>query len=94
MLLATQVDWEMITKAYGPLGVIFVIAVLGVVAGGRMARNLVLGALDDARKERDYARLQREKEVERFIGSLEKRDQLMREGFDEILGEIRAPRRK
>lgn len=95
MLIATQVDWEIVAKTWGPLGVIFVLSVIGIVAGARMVKALILGTIEDARKERDYMRQQREREATAFIQSLEKRDELMKEGFDEVLREIRnTPRRK
>lgn len=96
LLLLQQVDWEAIGKTWGPLGVIFVVAIFGIVAGARMVKSMVLGTIEDARKERDYMRQQREREANAFIQSLTTRDELMKEGFDEVLREMRDnhPRRK
>jgi hypothetical protein len=97
MITLTQatVDWAAIGRTWGPLGIVFVIAVVGIIAGSRMVRSLILGTIEDARKERDYVRQQREREATAFIQSLEKRDELMKDGFDEVLREIRgAPRRR
>lgn len=96
LLVLVQVDYEQIGKVYGPLGVIFVLAVIGIVAGSKMVKSMVLGTIEDARKERDYMRAQREREAQAFIASLALRDELMKEGFDEVLRELRDnhPRRK
>lgn len=96
MLLQTQIDWSAIGKTWGPLGVVFVIAVIGIIAGARLVKGLILGTIEDARKERDYMRHQREREADAFVESLKRRDQLMSDGFDEILRELRNnhPRRK
>lgn len=96
ILLQTQIDWSAIGKTWGPLGIIFVIAVVGIIAGAKLVRGLILGTIEDARKERDYMREQREREATAFIESLQKQGQLMEKGFDEVLREIRNnhPRRK
>lgn len=96
ILLQTQINWGEIGRTWGPLGVVFVVAVIGIIAGARMVRNLILGTIEDARKERDYMRVQREREATAFIESLQKQGQLMEKGFDEVLREIRDnhPRRK
>src|SRR5689334_7670470 len=46
-------------------------------------------AIEDARKERDYMRLQREKEVEKFLESIRFRDEKMERGFDEVVAALR-----
>lgn len=94
MLIATQVDWDAVGRLWGPLGIVFVLAVLVVLAILKLAQKLVMGTIEDARKERDYVRQQREREADKFIESLKVRDELMRDGFDEVLREIRDTRRK
>lgn len=44
----------------------------------------------DARTERDYVRVLREKEVDKFIDSLKLRDEKMERGFDEVVRSLRA----
>lgn len=75
---------------------VFVIAVIGIVAGARLVKSLILGTIEDARKERDYMRQQREREATAFVESMKHRDELMEKGFDEVLRELRnnSPRRK
>lgn len=93
MLLLSQVDWPELLKTAGPMGVIFILAVLGVVAGARVVKGLILGAIEDARKERDYMRQQTERQATAFIQSLEKQGEMMKEGFDEVLREVRSRRK-
>lgn len=69
-------------------------------------RNLLTATLEDARKERDRerenARLERdesrkviESQANKFLESLRLRDEIQKDGFDEILREVRGtPRRK
>ena len=94
MTLLSQFDWHPIVQNFGPLGVIFALAVIGIVAGAKMVKGLILGTIEDARKERDYMREQRTVEQKAFIESLRLRDELMKDGFDEVLRELRSPRRK
>lgn len=94
MIDQTSWTWAEVGRTWGPLGVVFVLAVIGIVAGARVVKSLILGTIEDARKERDYMRGQREKEVLAFTQSLAVRDELMKEGFDEVLRELRTPRRK
>ena len=91
--MLAQVDWENLGKIWGPLGIGFVLAVVLVLSGARLMRGLLLGTIEDARKEQDYMRAQREREADRFIESLKLRDGIMKEGFDEILQEMRDRRR-
>jgi hypothetical protein len=72
-------EWEPLIKLWGPFGLIVVGLILFIWkkllpdqekqrAEYQTALN---SALDDARRERDYARQQREKEVDKFIQSLD-----------------------
>lgn len=94
MLILQPIDWSVIAKTWGPLGVVFVLAVIGIVAGAKTVKSLILGTIEDARKERDYMRQQREREATAFIESMNRRDEMMKEGFDEVLHELRNGRRK
>ena len=91
-MLLQQIDWESVGKTWGPLGIIFIIAVVGVVAGARAIKSIILGTIEDARKERDYMRAQREREATAFIQSLKDQGEMMKEGFDEVLREMRSRR--
>lgn len=96
MLVFLQSEWEPILKLYGPLGVVFLLAVMGFIGGARWLKSFITDTLADARKDRDAARLATETQANRFLDSLTKRDEIMEKGFDEILYEIRNqhPRRK
>ena len=89
-----QINWELVAKTWGPLGIGFVLLLVLIVGGAKWFKSTLIGSLDDARKERDYMRQQREREADKFIESLRYRDEIMRKGFDEILSEMRATRRK
>lgn len=92
--MTEQFNWTEVGRIWGPLGIVFVIAVLFVIGGARVVKALILGTIEDARRERDYMREQRNKEAQAFIESLRVRDELMKEGFDEVLHELRGSRRK
>jgi hypothetical protein len=85
-----QVNWETVGKTWGPLGVVFVLAELGLVFCAKAIKGIVLGTIEDARKDRDYMRQQREREATAFIESLRQQGEMMKEGFDEVLREIRG----
>lgn len=92
--MALQSEWESILKTAGPLGVIFLLAIMGIVGAAKWFKSLMEGALADARKERDAARAQNETQASKFLESLKIRDEIQEKGFDEILRELRNPRRK
>lgn len=89
-----QADYEPILKLYGPLGVIFLLAIAGIVGAARWFKSMMETTLADARKERDAARTSLEGQANRFLESLKVRDDIQEKGFDEILRELRSPRRK
>lgn len=89
-----QADYEPILKLYGPLGVIFLLAIAGIVGAARWFKSMMETTLADARKERDAARASLEGQANRFLESLKFRDDIQEKGFDEILRELRSPRRK
>lgn len=89
-----QADYEPLLKLYGPLGVIFLLAVAGIVGAARWFKSMMETTLTDARKERDAARSSLEAQANRFLESLKVRDDIQEKGFDEILRELRSPRRK
>lgn len=94
-------EWEPLLKLWGPFGVIVIGLILFIWkkllpdqerqrAEYEKALN---SALEDARRERDYARQQREKEVDKFLDSLRYRDEQFRQVADAI-SERRQPRQK
>jgi F0F1-type ATP synthase membrane subunit b/b' len=94
-------EWEPILKLWGPLGLIvlglaFFIwkYLLPALEKQRAEYKAALdSALEDARRERDYARLQREKEVDKFLESLRYRDEQFKSVADAI-AERRPPRQR
>lgn len=105
--MALQTEWESILKTAGPLGVIFLLAIMGIVGAARWFKSLMEGTLADARKERDAMRALNEQQAKegrallesqanKFLESLKIRDDIQEKGFDEILRELRDthPRRK
>ena len=89
-----QAEWEPVLKLYGPLGVIFLLAIAGIVGAARWFKAMMDATLADARRERDAARSSLETQANRFLESLKFRDDIQEKGFDEILRELRNPRRK
>jgi hypothetical protein len=89
MIAYIQIDWESVFKSAGPLGVVFILAVIGFVGGAKWLKNFVEGTLADARKDRDAARSQLDAQASRFLESLKLRDEIQEKGFDEILRELR-----
>lgn len=95
MLLQTEIPWEQVAKLWGPLGLGFTVLLVLIVAAAKWFKATLEGTITDARKERDAARQYNEAMTSRFLESLDKRDDVMERGFDEVLKEIRdTPRRK
>lgn len=94
MLLQAQIDWARIGQVWGPLGVGFVVLLVLVIAGAKWFKSLMETTIADARKERDTARAANEAQANKFLESLKIRDEIQEKGFDEILRELRNPRRK
>jgi len=85
MILSFQLDWETIGKVWGPMGIVFVLVMIGAVYAVRKVTGFLSDTVVDARKERDYMRDQRVRETEAFLKALELRDTKMVEGFSKIL---------
>lgn len=94
MSIQAPIDWTQIGQIWGPLGIGFVLLLIFIVAGARWFKSTMEGTLADARKERDAMRQQVETQATKFLESLKIRDDIQEKGFDEILRELRTPRRK
>lgn len=94
MITQTQIDWTQIGQVWGPLGIGFVLLLIFIVAGARWFKSTMEGTLADARRERDAMRATVETQANKFLDSLKIRDDIQEKGFDEILRELRGPRRK
>lgn len=96
MLLQSQIDWTAVGQLWGPLGIIAVLFLIMVVGGAKWFKSIMDGTLADARKERDTMRQINETQANKFLESLQLRDEIQEKGFDEILRELREtyPRRK
>jgi Zn-dependent oligopeptidase len=72
-------EWEPILKLWGPFGIILIGLIVFIwkrllpdqEKSRAEYKSALDSALEDARRERDYARQQREKEVDKFIQSLD-----------------------
>lgn len=104
-LHAIQVDWVELWRSGGLPAIIAILLVLGLIAGARWFKSTMEGTLADARKERDAMRTLNEQQARefrsaietqasKFLESLKFRDDIQEKGFDEILREMRNPRRK
>lgn len=88
-------EWGELLRTAGPLGVVFTIAVIGLIGAAKWFKSTMEGTLTDARKERDEMRQLAKSQAEGFLQSLKIRDEIQEKGFDEILRELRSnPRRK
>lgn len=94
MALQTSIDWAEAGRVWGPLGIGFILLLVLIVAGAKWFKSTMETTLADARKERDAARAANEAQASRFLESLRIRDEIQEKGFDEILRELRNPRRK
>lgn len=103
--LLIQVDWVDLWRSGGLPAIIAILAVVGIVAGAKWFKSTMEGTLADARKERDAMRVLNEQQAKdfraaietqanKFLESLKFRDDIQEKGFDEILREMRNPRRK
>lgn len=92
--MVEPISWSEIGRVWGPLGLGYVLLLLMVVAGAKWFKSSLTSTTEDARRERDYARQQRERESDKFLESLRVRDELMKKGFEEVLHELRNNRRK
>lgn len=101
LLFIQNTDWSSVAKIYGPLGIFCLIAVILVWKGllpyiksqHKEHVAALQATIQDARNERDYSRQLREKEVDKFLGSLKLRDEKMEKGFDEIVRALQDTRR-
>lgn len=102
MLLFIQAtDWAAIGKIYGPLGLICFVLIFLVWKGllpyiksqHEEHVKALQSTIQEARSERDYSRQLREKEVDKFLGSLKLRDEKMEKGFDEIVRALQDTRK-
>lgn len=88
-------DTGELLKTVGPLGVAFVILIIGLVAAAKWFKNMMDGTLADARRERDVARTALEAQANKYLESMTKLGEIQERGFDEVLRELRNnPRRK
>lgn len=102
VLVQAAIEWREIGRIYGPLGVMcFLFALLiwkGLLPYIKKQHEEHVAALqstvDDSRKERDYNRTLREKEVDKFLTSLEFRDEKMERGFNEVVRVLQDIQRK
>lgn len=92
-----QIDWSPILKIYGPLGVgcaLAIILVRALLSYIKRQHDEHAKALHEqtveARAERDYGRQAREREAAAFISTLKDQGELIKEGFDEVLQELRV----
>ena len=94
MTLLIQIDWVELWRTGGPQGVIAILCIVGIVAGARWFKSTMEGTLADARKERDAARATLEAQANKYIESMTRLGDIQEKGFDEVLRELRNPRRK
>lgn len=89
-----QVDWIELWRTGGLQGVLAVLGIVGFIAAAKWFKSTMEGTLTDARKERDAARISLEAQANKYIESMTRLGDIQEKGFDEVLRELRTPRRK
>src|SRR5689334_1398800 len=97
MAFLFQTEWPELIKTVGyptailiVLGIVFRYALWPWFKQQQAEKDADLKAtIEDARKERDYMRGVREREVEKFLESLRFRDEKMERGFNEVVVALR-----
>lgn len=92
--MLAQVDWVDLWRTGGLPAVLAILGVVGIVAGARWFKSTMESTLSDARKERDAARTALEAQANKYLESMSKLGEIQEKGFDEVLRELRGPRRK
>ena len=94
--LVYQADWEAVAKIWGPLGVICFLLVLAIwkllvpyiKQQADDNKQTLLSVVEDARKERDYMRVLREREVDKFLESSQKQAEIFKSSLQEAVRAI------
>lgn len=94
LVQAEQIPWEQAAKIWGPLGVIFVLAIAGFIYGVKWHKHFVETAMSDLRQDRDKSRDLNERQATNFLNALERQANTFEKGFDEVINELRTPRRR
>lgn len=89
MSIIQSVDWGTVGKTWGPLGIVFVIFILGLIAIAKFMIKQLNDTIADARSERNLSREALYKQSEQFTASLKYRDDKMAEQFNKIIEELR-----
>lgn len=93
-MVAQAGEYGELLKTAGPLGVAFIVLIIGLIGAARWFKSTMESTLSDARKERDAARSALETQANKYLESMTNLGHIQQKGFDEILRELRTPRRK
>jgi uncharacterized membrane protein YhiD involved in acid resistance len=91
-----SVDWSAVAKTWGPLGVVFVVALIVFVGGLRFlksyltrkdaeANKLVTDTIDDARKERDAGRQLLKEQATEFVAHIKQENEEFRTSLRDVV---------
>jgi Tfp pilus assembly protein PilO len=96
VLAQTQIPWEQAAKVWGPLGVIFLLVIVGVIYGAKWHKSFVESTMADLRTDRDKSRQLNEKLADDFLTALRQQAATFEKGFDEVIQELHSqpPRRR
>lgn len=93
MIAIQDINWELVAKIWGPMGIVFIVFILASLWVGRKYNLSMESTLKDARAERDAARTLREFESKEFLNSLRNRDDKMERGFEKIIEALERGRK-
>ncbi|HEX5704850.1 MAG TPA: hypothetical protein VFX97_16755 [Pyrinomonadaceae bacterium] len=107
LVLFQPVDWSAVGKTWGPLGIIFVAALILLFGIARFlktylerkdadAAKLVADAIIDARSERDVTRLLIKEQAAEFVAHIKEENQQFRDSLKDVVAafERESTRRK
>ncbi len=89
-----SVDWSAVAKTWGPMGIVFVIAMVLLVGGAKFGKALLTDTVADARKERDAQRALLEKQATEFVNALKDANELHRDEMKDVTDTLDRMRRR
>lgn len=94
MIVLLQVNWETVGKTWGPMGVGFVLFIILVWQGAKMARQMLQDTISDARRERDLSRQLLEKQATDFLGHIKQENEEFRNSLKGVVEAFERAGRK
>lgn len=104
-LFQAPIDWSAIGKTWGPLGIIFIAAIILLFAALRFLRTyltkkdeeaakLILDTITDARKERDASRQLLKEQAAEFVAHIKSENEEFRLSLRDVVGGFERGRKR